>query len=72
MFRNLEQLGQRDTARDNMTCKQYANTKHTHKTPRFDLGSSLNQGPILGPQCSTASLQKDPKGDPNIENYPSA
>ena len=35
------------------------------------MGNSLNQGPFLNPQYSTAPLfKKDPKRDPNLENCP--
>ena len=35
------------------------------------MGSSLNKGPLLGPQHSTAPLVKGtPKRDPLLENYP--
>ena len=35
------------------------------------MGSSLNEGPLSGPQKSAAPLKhKDPKMGPHIENYP--
>ena len=35
------------------------------------MGSSLNEGPLSGPQQSAAPVnQKEPKRGPQIENYP--
>ena len=35
------------------------------------MGSSLNDGPLIGPKHSTLPLEKrTPKRDPNLENHP--
>ena len=35
-----------------------------------NMGSSLNYGPFLGPNIVRHPYKKDPKRDPNLENYP--
>ena len=43
---------------------------HIHRAS-IGVTSSLKQAPFLGPENSTAAFyKKDPKRDPNLENYP--